>query len=186
MKKAILNFSVIVMMVGFSSSLMAQTNTSATVTGTSAGAVLIKAMTLTQTAPLHFGSIVLTTTAGGTVVLPSNSTTRQFTGGVAASSATPAPTNAAYNVTGTMNETYTVTLPTAPITVSHATLTTGEYQMDITAFKARFNGAADDATTSALNASGVDSFTVGATLTVKASQLGGVYAGSFDVSVDYN
>ena len=52
--------------------------------------------------------------------------------------------------------------------------------------KPRFNGASSDATTSTLDASGNDSFTVGATLTVKANQLGGIYAGTFDVSVDYN
>jgi len=184
MKKSILIFAAIVMMAGFTSRVMAQT--SATVTGTTAGAVLIKAMTLTQTAPLHFGSIVLTSTAGGTVLLPSNSTTRQFTGGVATSAATPVATNAAYSVTGTINETYAVTLPQTAVTVTHTTLSSGVYQMDITLFKARFNGASSDATTSTLDASGNDSFTVGATLTVKANQLGGIYAGTFDVSVDYN
>ena len=174
----------LIMMAGFTTTVMAQT--SATVTGTTAGAVLIKAMTLTQSAPLHFGSIVLTTTAGGTVVLPSNTTTRVFTGGVATSAATPLPTNAAYNVTGTINETYSLTLP-AITTVTHTTIPSGVYQMDITLMKARFtNTPGIDATTSTLDNAGNDSFTVGGTLTVNASQLGGIYAGQFDVSVDYN
>jgi hypothetical protein len=183
MKKTLIIFAFF-LMAGISGNLMAQT--SATVTGTTAGAVLIKAMTLTETAPLHFGSIVLTTTAGGTVVLPSNSTTRSFTGGCATSAATPVATNAAYNVTGTINETYALTLP-ATTTVTHTTVGTGVNTMDITLMKARFtNTPGSDAVVSTLDASGNDSFTVGGTLTVQANQLGGIYAGTFNVTVDYN
>jgi len=183
MKKTIIIIAAIII-AGFSTSVMAQT--SATVTGTTAGAVLIKAMTLTQTAPLHFGSIVLTSAAGGTVELPSSSVTRVFTGGVATSAATPVATNAAYNVTGTINETYAITLPTTT-TLTHTTLSSGVYQMDVTLMKVRFtNTPGVDAITSTLDASGNDSFTLGGTLTVKASQLGGIYAGTFNVTVDYN
>ena len=114
-KTGLMLFAVIVMMAGVTTSLMAQT--SATVTGTAAGAKLIVPMTLTQTSPLHFGTINLLTGAGGTVVLPSNSTTRTFTGGVVASTVAPVATNAAYNVTGTKNVTYALTLP-ATITVT--------------------------------------------------------------------
>ncbi len=182
MKKTIIILAV-VLMAGFTTKVMAQT--SATVTGTTAGAVLITAMTLTQTAPLHFGSIVLTDALGGTVVLPSNSTTRGFTGGVATSAATPLATNAAYNVTGTMLETYAVTLPTTTV-VTHVPVVTGVNTMDITSMTAHFLGAGADAVTSALSVSGTDSFTLGGTLSVKAAQVGGVYAGTFNVTVDYN
>jgi hypothetical protein len=183
MKQLVLTIIAVFIMAGFASTLLAQT--SATVPATPAGAVLIKAMTLTQIAPLHFGSIVLTTTAGGTCELASTGATRTFTGGCANSPATPIPTNAAYNVTGTINETYSLTLP-ATTTVTHTTLSSGVYQMDITLMSARFNGASSDATTSTLTSSGTDSFTVGGTLTIKANQLGGIYAGTFPVSVDYN
>ena len=185
MKKSFLLFAAIAMSVSFSTAVMAQT--SATVTGTAAGAVLVKVMTLSQATPLHFGSIVLVSNAGGTVVLPSNSTTRDFTGGVATSLATPLATNAAYNVTGTFSETYALTLP-ATTTVTHTLvgLETGLNTMDITLMKARFNGAGSDATTSTLSTAGTDNFTVGGTLTVGAAQLGGIYAGLFNVSVDYN
>jgi hypothetical protein len=142
-------------------------------------------MGLTETAPLHFGSMVMTDALGGTCVLPSNSTTRIFTGGVATSAATPVATNAAYNVTGTINETYALTLP-ATTTITHTTLSSGVYQMDITLMTARFNGKSADAVTSTLTSSGTDSFTLGGTLTIKAAQLGGIYAGTFDVTVDYN
>lgn len=170
------------MLAGFTQNLMAQTSATET---TNAGAVLIVAMTLTETSPLHFGSNVLTTSAGGTVVLPSNSTTRTYTGGVATSAATPVATNAAYDVTGTALETYALTLPTTT-TVTHTTVGSGVNTMTITLMKARFNGAVADAVTSSLDSDGTDSFTLGGTLNVGANQVGGIYAGTFDVSVDYN
>ena len=168
------------MMAGFTTTVLAQT--SATVTGTTAGAKLIVPMTLSQTSPLHFGTITLVTAAGGSVVLPSNSTTRSFTGGVSASAVAPLATNAAYTVTGTKNVTYALTLP-ATITVTE---TLGSSTMTIGTLLARFNGAGADAVTSTLSGTGTDSFTVGGTLTVAASQVGGIYAGAFNVTVDYN
>ena len=118
-------------------------------------------------------------------MLPSNSTTRSYTGGVATSAATPVATNAAYDVTGTALETYALTLP-ASTTVTHTTIGTGVNTMTITLMKARFNGALADAVTSTLGSGGTDSFTLGGTLNVGANQIGGIYAGTFDVSVDYN
>lgn len=182
MKNFLFKFLAVIVIAGFSANVMAQTSATE---NTAAGAVLITAMTLSETAPLHFGSIVLTNASGGTVLLPSNSTTREFTGGVATSAATPVATNAAYDVTGTGLETYAVTLPTTT-TVTHTSISTGVYTMDITLMKARFNGAGSDAVTSTLTAGGTDSFTLGGTLTVKADQVGGIYAGTFDVTIDYN
>jgi hypothetical protein len=182
MKTNFLSLAAIFTIALFSNNVMAQT---AATENTTAGAVLIQAMTITETAPLHFGSNVLTDALGGTVVLPSDSTTRSYTGGVAASPATPVATNAAYNVTGTGLETYALTLP-GTTTVTHTSVATGVHTMDITLMKARFNGAAADAVTSTLAANGTDSFTLGGTLTVNPAQVGGIYAGTFDVTVDYN
>ncbi len=180
MKKLVIIFAAIVMMAGVTSKVNAQT--SATVTGTTAGAVLIVPMTLTQTSPLHFGTINVLAGLGGTVIL-STSNVRTFSAGVAASAVAPLSTNAAYNVTGTYNETYALTLP-ATITITETVGATAT--MTISSLTARFNGAAVDAVTSTLSATGTDSFTVGGTLTVAPGQLGGIYAGSFDVTVDYN
>jgi hypothetical protein len=160
---------------------MAQT--SATVTGTAAGAKLIVPMTLTQTSPLHFGTINVLLGAGGTVELPSNSTTRVFSAGLAASTVVPVATNAAYNVTGTMNVIYALTLP-ATITVTETVGATAT--MTISGLVARFNGAGADAVTSKLSATGTDSFTLGGTLTVPSTPVAGIYAGTFNVTVDYN
>ena len=156
MKKIIL-FVAVVMMAGFSTTAMAQT--SATVAATAAGAKLIVPMTLTQTSPLHFGSINLLLGAGGTVVLPSNSTTLDFgTGGLAKSSIAPYTTNAAYTVTGSNSATYALTLP-ATIVVTEPV---GSKTMTISVLTARFaNKAGVDAVTSTLSAEGADNFTVG-------------------------
>lgn len=176
-------FFVLFMIAGFSIHVNAQSV--GTVSATAANANLLVAMSLSQEAPLNFGSSLLANTAGGTVILPSNSTTRGYTGGVANSAATPIPTIAAYNVNGTGLETYVLVLP-ALTTVSHTSISSGINTMDITAMTARFNGEDADATTSTLAANGTDSFTLGGTLTVQENQIGGQYSGTFQVSVDYN
>jgi hypothetical protein len=173
----------LVIIAGFTIPLAAQSV--GTVNATAANANLLVAMSLSEEAPLNFGSSLLANTAGGTVTLPSNSTTRGYTGGLANSAATPIPTIAAYNVNGTGLETYVLVLPSLT-TVSHTTISSGINTMDITSMTARFNGADADATTSTLSASGTDSFTLGGTLTVQENQVGGQYSGTFQVSVDYN
>jgi|SRR5665647_96117 len=185
MKKTLMIFVAIVMMAGFSTTVMAQTSATAT---TSGGAVLIVPMTIAQDAPLHFGSItILSTLAANTVILPSNSISREFSTGVSAAGVSSNPaTNAAYHVTGTYNETYALTLPADGTTTLTEVGGTNAATMTVTGFKARFNGAVADATTSALSATGTDNFTVGATLNLAIAQTGGVYAGTFPVSVDYN
>ena len=152
---------------------------------TAASADLLVAMVINQTSPLNFGSSVLTDANGGTIELPSNSITRIYGGGVATSAASPAPTNAAYDVSGNANQTYALVLPTTT-TVTHTSVSTGVFEMNITLMKARFSGAAEDATISNLSSEGTDSFTVGGTLTVLPNQVGGQYTGTFQVSVDYN
>jgi hypothetical protein len=169
------------MITGLTSNLIAQT--SATVAATAAGAKLIAPMTLTQTSPLHFGTINLLAAASGTVVL-STANARSITGGVALSAVAPTCTNAAYNVTGTISSTYAVTLP-GTITVTH-TITPAS-TMSIGALKILFNGGTETTVlTSTLSATGTGSFGLGGTLTVGAAQLAGIYAGTFAVTVDYN
>lgn len=182
MKKNRLLLAVVLLISGLSTTVKAQT--SATVNGTTAGAKLIVPMTLTERAPLHFGTINLLSSAPGTVILPSDNTSRSFTGGAVASSVAPLATNAAFDVAGTKNVTYALTLPSA-ITVTETVL--GTASMTINDLKARFVGnPGADATTSVLSATGTDSFKIGGTLIVAASQIGGIYAGTFNVSVDYN
>ena len=184
MRKTLLIFAIVLMTTGFSSTLKAQGTDASTTTD--AGTVLIVPMTITETSALHFGNIILPDATGGTVVL-STANGRSFTGtGVEASSIGPTSTNAAYDVTGTYNQTYALTLPTT-ITLTETVGSTAT--MDISALTVLFSGGSEQtavAATSTLSASGTDSFVVGGTLTVGASQLAGIYAGTFPVSVDYN
>jgi hypothetical protein len=168
-------------LMGLSVSLSAQ---SGATEGNSASANLLVAMTLQEQSTLSFGSTLITDTAvEGKVVLASTNATRVHTGGVEGSAATPTASNATYAVTGTALETYAVSLP-ASIEVVHGTNT--DQKMTINAMTARFNNANEDAVTSTLSATGTDSFSVGGTLTVAPGQLGGAYAGTFEVTVDYN
>jgi hypothetical protein len=106
----------------------------------------------------------------------------------AAVGANQTPNTAKYNVTGTPNETYALTLPSsvALATTTTATGSDTETAMTITDLKARFNGKSADAIISTLSATGTDSFAVGGKLNIKAAQIAGDYAGTFNVSVDYN
>jgi len=60
---------------------------------------------------LHFGTINVQLGVQVPVILPSTQQPVNFTGGVVASTVAPLATNAAYDVTGTMNVTYALSLP---------------------------------------------------------------------------
>jgi len=182
MKKTIILLAAMVIMANFATILTAQTSAKVT---TNAGAVLIVPFSITQTSPLHFGTINLVTIAAGTCIL-STSGVRTFTGGLGPSSSIPIATNAAYTVTGKISATYSVTLPVAAVTISIGSSVAAPDMMTVTAFTSRFTGAPADLLTSKLSATGTDSFVIGATLTSMASQNAGVYTGTFNISVDYN
>lgn len=182
MKNISLLIIVVILLSSNTSIIKSQTSDKAT---TTAGAVLIIPMTITQTSPLHFGTITLLNATPGTCVL-STANVRTFTGGLGVSSRVPLSTNASYTVTGKIAENYAITLPSTPITIKIGTSAVPADNMTITAFKARFLGGAADAITSKLSATGTDSFTVGGTLNSIVNQNAGIYAGTFDVSIDYN
>ena len=174
MKKAILIFVAIVMMAGFSNSVIAQTE------NTEAGAVIIKPITIAEESILHFG--VMAVNAAGTCVL-STGGVRTQTGGVVLAAQTPVATNAAYTVTGEPTFTYAITLPgsitvTKPVTLE--TMTIGTLLAKST------SGLESNTATGTIEAGGTETFTVGGTLTVDADQVAGAYAGTFDVTVAYN
>ncbi|MBL4561484.1 MAG: DUF4402 domain-containing protein [Labilibaculum sp.] len=183
MKKLILSIAAIAMGAFLSNNVMAQTT--AVTENTTAGAVLVVPMGITETSALHFGTIIMTDALGGTVTL-STANVRSETGGLALTGITPVSSNAAYNVTGTMNETYALT---APVTITVSETLLGVASMDITNLTVLYNGGIEKPavnSTSLLSGTGTDNFAIGGLLTVKAAQLAGVYAGTFDVTVDYN
>lgn len=136
-------------------------------TGT-ASATIVAPIAISQSTAMNFGNIAPTATAG-TVVLATNGGTTASNVDILAGSASAA----AFAVTGTGSAAYSITLPTS------VTLSSGTDTMTVDAF------SHDAGATPALS-TGADSFNVGATLNVGASQPGGTYAGSYTVSVSYN
>ena len=185
MKKIIL-FVAVVMMAGFSTTAMAQTSTSATVAATTAGAKLIVPMGLSVAGTLDFGSIaIVDKTKVGSVILSTTKAPTYSASLVASASAGSALDIPTYSVTGTLNSTYLITLPVAKIEVINATDPTKK--MTIDNFKSlTASSSTGDGLTGTLDASGMDNFTVGATLELAIDQIGGIYAGSFPITVDYN
>ena len=174
-------FVVIVIMSTFSITATAQTKGIATTND--AYAKLIVPMSVKQNKIFNFGTITLTDKSGGTVTIASVLVDRSFSGGVAASAVGDPALNGGYDVTGTINSTYTLTLPET-ITVTE---TIGKSAtMSIGTLKARFKGANSDALSSTLSGTGTDDFTVGGILTIGNNQIGGIYKGTYTLSVDYN
>jgi hypothetical protein len=157
---------------------------SSTVTGTTAGAVIITPLALTQVSALHFGVMAVTDGIAGTCILSTDGTTRTGTGGVNLSTQTPAATVASYSVTGEADTPYAITVDN-PITVTTLATGTGSTTMDIVPVaKAASNSSEGFAGT--LNGTGGDTFVIGGTLSVATDQVAGTYAGTFDVTVAYN
>jgi len=183
MKKSVLIFAAILMMAGFQLNVMAQTSASRT---TAAGAKLLLPMGLTQTSALHFGTMYVAIPADSGTCTLTTAGDREFSALLFGSSVGTPKSNAAYNVTGTQNCTYLLTVPST-ITVTETVGSTAT--MIISALTVLFNGGTERsavAATSTLTAGGTDSFIIGGKLTVKPNQLPGIYAGTFNVTVDYN
>lgn len=145
----------------------------------SGSAKIMTPITLTKTADLHFGTLTSAATLG-TCVLSTSSATRTPSGGVALVAATPTPSNAAFTVGGQGGAAYTITLPT------DVTVLFGTESMTISDFKIKAASAASEGAVGTIAAGGTDTFVIGGTLNVGASQVAGVYTADFNVSVTYN
>jgi hypothetical protein len=174
LKHLVVLFSIIVMMAGFTTGVMAQATVS-----TDVAANIVIPIAITETASLHFGTMTVLEGTGGTCVL-STQGVRTQTAGVNLSFQAPLASNAAYNVTGAVNTSYSITLP-VKITVTNLSNT-----MTIGNLVARPASAGADALTGALSSGGEDNFTIGGTLNVLPGQAAGLYTGTFNVTVVYN
>ncbi len=154
----------------------AQYQNSATASSVPATASIVAAITITNTADLAFGQIVAGGTAG--TVEMDTSAVRVPTGGVTLANGT-AHSSAAFHVTGNGSDTYSVTLPPdSTIELSDGASTPNTMAVD--GFSSSPSGAG------LVLSSGAQNFTVGAILTVGASQVAGNYTGTFPVTVTYN
>jgi hypothetical protein len=149
-------------------------NAQSTATAT-ATATVITPISISKNADMSFGNLAVQSGTGGTVVLDPAGT-RTSTLGVTLPSANGTVTAAAFTVTGSGSSTYAITLPST-VTLTHSG---GVETMAASSF------TSNPSATGALS-SGTQDIAVGATLTVAAGQLAGVYtSGNFDVTVNYN
>ena len=176
MKTTVLKFFTLSVAIFAFSTISFGQNTS-TASDVPVGATIITPLTITLSADtkLQFGTIVADATSPATVVLSPGdvitSTTLTHLGG------NSVPT---FNVTGEPNSTYSVTFSSETLTLTRdasGTLDGTTTVLTVDTFTSN--------STEKLSASGTESFQVGATLNVAKNQAGGVYTGTFDVTVAY-
>jgi hypothetical protein len=178
MKKTLMIIAAVIMMAGFTTTVMAQVTEN-----TAAGAKILTALTITENIPMHFGTMgVLAGTAGTCVVTTGG--LRSATSGVTLSLLAPLFSLATYTVTGEPLYTYAITIPD-DITVTHTDLST-TMTIDNLLAKSTSGTESHTATGTLIAVAGTESFTIGGTLNVEAAQLAGVYSGTFNVTVAYN
>lgn len=123
---------------------------------------------------LDFGSISgSVTAAGATIVLsPLGVITDPSTFHIAGTQ-----TAATFNVTGSQNATYSITLPDEDVAL---TGTTNAQTLTVNAFESNPSGSGK------LSAAGTQTFSVGASLVIPITATADYYAGVYDVTVAYN
>ncbi len=178
MKKILMLFAVMAIMVGVTTRVVAQNGASATESTNTANAQILTAIGITKGTPLQFGGMIVG--VGGTLIMDPDGTTHPTGVNLIGAGGTVTRTPASYEVTGTALASYSIGLPTT-ITVTntsdvgtHATMTVSL----LTSSKSGNLSTLGSGTTG-------DHFTVGGTLTIASDQVQGVYSGTFPVTVAY-
>ncbi|MDY0101784.1 MAG: DUF4402 domain-containing protein [Lentimicrobium sp.] len=155
---------------------IASLNVNAQVSATAdAKATIVTTIGIVKDVNLNFGNLAVTSLAGAVELAPSLSATRTKSGGVTLPVITGSPTAAKFDVSGQENYTYSITLPAS------INLTGAGDDMVVDSF------TTDKALNkSTLDASGDDSFFVGATIHVNALQAAGEYTNTSDLTVTVN
>lgn len=180
MKKLIVILMAIVMVAGISTRIMAQNNAKAL--NVPVGATIVPILAIANDQNLEFGTMSVPSGPVNLVLATDKSRTPDVAGNIALIADALNPVlNAHYNVTGSTNYTYAITLP-ADNTV---TITSGSNTMKVDAFTAKSKNTGVDGIQGKLSG-GVDEITVGATLKLATLQPAGVYEGHFDVTIFYN
>jgi hypothetical protein len=169
MKRLILSTLVLT---GFAINANAQATATATATAT-----IVTPISIVKDVDMNFGNIAVAAGSGGTVILAPAGTRTTGGTGITLPVVTGTVTAASFTVTGNNSYTYAITLPSSAVTLTGPSAAT----MDATAFTSTPSG------TGTLSGGGTQNLLVGATLTVAAAQLAGVYtSGNFNVTVNYN
>jgi hypothetical protein len=172
MKIIILLFTVIILNTCLVTTVMAQHYQDDVV-----GSVIINIpIAITKTSDMNFGNIQVGSTAGTVVLAPGGG--RTTTGVVTLPASTGTVQAASFTVTGNANTTYSITLPTTPLTITDPVSTK---TMTVSNFTS-------NPTPTGILTGGSQTINVGAKLIVGASQTGGAYtnATGFAVTVNYN
>lgn len=159
-----------VVMLSFASSAFSQVTASAT-----ASATIVTPIAITKDVDMNFGNLAVNASTGTVVLTPGGA--RSATGGVSFLAASPGTVTAAsFTVTGLAGATYSITLPSAALTIS-----SGANNMTVDTWSS-------NPTPTGTLTGGTETLTVGATLHVGASQAAGTYTSPtpFDVTVNYN
>lgn len=169
MKKSSILLSLVAILSIASVTVKAQVTATAT-----ASATIITPIAISKSLDMSFGNVAVSPTLPGTVTLtPGN--TRTIVGGVTLPVVTGTVNAAKFTVTGLSGSTYSITLPSAALT-----LTSGSNTMTVTAFTST-------PTPTGTLTSGTQDIFVGATLNVAAAQAAGTYVSvAFPVTVNYN
>lgn len=138
-----------------------------------AEASIVSPITITKNTDLRFGNIAAGASAGTVVLSPAGARTPS---GVTLPTTTGTVTAATFTVNGTPGYTYSITLPSSPLTLNN-----GANTMTVNAFTST-------PTPTGTLVGGTDALNVGATLNVGAAQAPGTYtsASPFTVTVNYN
>lgn len=152
---------------------------SATGSGSASGtatASVFRAIAISRTTNLQFGTIVRPRSGSGTVTI-SAAGIRSVTGTGTVALSAPAPTAATFSVTGEGGQAVTVAVPAT------ITMTSGANSLTVTTLS---TGSGVQALSSTLGNAGSLAVAVGGSFPITASTPTGAYSGTFSVTVQYN
>jgi len=178
MKKLVLIFTAIVMIVSMTTTVLAQSSATKT---QEAGAKIVTALTLSSDQRLDFGTMSIPNAAEDIVMSTAAIRTPSVPLGIALMAGTAK--NAKYTVTGTAGYNYTITLPGNEAVKISAT---GAADMKVINFTALVGTNTANGTSGTIGSGGTQDFVVGATLQLKSGQEVGDYKGNFDITVAYD
>ncbi|MEI8204030.1 MAG: DUF4402 domain-containing protein [Bacteroidota bacterium] len=170
MKK--LYFILLPLLLLLASGLIAQSTVNTTI-----GVKIVKGLTLTKTADLHFGTMSIPTAPVSVILSTSNNRIASSPNDITLLAQAPVSTNAAYTVNGSADATYAISLPANGLVTIHS----GNNNMTVNSFTCSHGGF-----TGTLNNEGNDQFVLGATLQLEDGQAYGFYSGTFEIIVAYN
>jgi hypothetical protein len=163
-------FCLSTLFLAFSALSFSQSSATATASATIVGPIAIA-----KTIDMNFGNVAVNASPGTVVLAPGGG--RSATGGVTLPATTGTVAAASFTVTGNAAYTYSITLPSADLTITSG----GGQTMTVNTFTST-------PTPTGTLTGGTETLNVGATLNVAGSQAAGTYLSltPFTVTVNYN